>query len=564
MDDEDLTDVATAAEMAGFTAGPPTLEFVAPDDDGGNDEDVAPDSTWDFDESASVIIETLPVPEPSEDEGVAAEDVEFAESPGDVNAEPGKLAEPPPAGDEQADGNAMARASALAASWIPRSPSVRTSEGGSVFGTRAGAPVEAMPEAVVETTGAEDDGEPGEDEMFLDAAAPAAPATDDAAGDENALADDLGPPETSVREDAEDVPAEDIQVESLEPDEERWWIEPDEADRQADQVDDVESSSPSAIAPRGTSAGPTPDPRFLTELLGRMQARATPEPPEPDPARPPEPDALPEPEVELEVAPRSDPERAREGDGPAATPEPGPVDAIAASFGSWVPSERRREFQPPSAAERPADAEPEAEGGSAREDVSVWAAWPEPPHPEEADDADRLDQAAWPQSGLVAPTMPAPTAAAETPSADPLYADASSADAPSADAPSDRPEGSVPSRHDAPAGGVRTLAVMGAEGSAQPQYDVLPSKADASTALPPDATPEARLRAQLRQRAANASGTSSGPSASGDVWLLTGEPDRVAGDASARSPVLSLVLTGIAVLIVVVIVIGVLYMFNIL
>ncbi|MBA2275126.1 MAG: hypothetical protein H0W00_00305, partial [Chloroflexi bacterium] len=29
MDDEDLTDVATAAEMAGFTAGPPTLEFVA-------------------------------------------------------------------------------------------------------------------------------------------------------------------------------------------------------------------------------------------------------------------------------------------------------------------------------------------------------------------------------------------------------------------------------------------------------------------------------------------------------------------------------------------------------
>jgi len=48
------------------------------------------------------------------------------------------------------------------------------------------------------------------------------------------------------------------------------------------------------------------------------------------------------------------------------------------------------------------------------------------------------------------------------------------------------------------------------------------------------------------------------------MWLLTGEPDRVAGVASARSPVLSLVLTGIAVLIVVVIVIGVLYMFNIL
>jgi len=77
-------------------------------------------------------------------------------------------------------------------------------------------------------------------------------------------------------------------------------------------------------------------------------------------------------------------------------------------------------------------------------------------------------------------------------------------------------------------------------------------------------TPEAQLRAQIRQRAAAGAGIAPGaPATSTDLWLLLGEPDAGTRDGSEiRSPTVTIILTVLAVLFVVILVLGFLYMFT--
>ncbi len=135
-----------------------------------------------------------------------------------------------PEADPADPAEAISRAATVAAAWIPRSTPVAVVGAGSVFGSRESPSASGMAD---------------EGSEAIDGPEPAAT---------------IGPPESSARDHAEDVPAEDIQLESVE---DRSRIELDSADDRPEDDDDIDAVNPAAgpastapPAPQSTRADP--------------------------------------------------------------------------------------------------------------------------------------------------------------------------------------------------------------------------------------------------------------------------------------------------------------------